>query len=73
MLEKVDANPCGESRESFSKAPTLLRSEGRTLEEGHTGKRIPGGAAAAAAVVAVAWLTMREKRGGQLCNVGWVM
>lgn len=42
-LEKVDANPCGESRESF-KAPTLLRSERKDWER-HPGKLIPGAAA----------------------------
>lgn len=43
MLEKVDANPCGESRETF-KAPTLLRMKEKTLDRGNPGKRIPGAA-----------------------------
>lgn len=43
LLEKVDANPCGESRESF-KAPTLLRSERQDPGERHSGKPIPGAA-----------------------------
>lgn len=70
LLEKVDVNPCGESRESF-KAPTLLRGERQDLGRGIRENLSPEllGLPVGGDVQNVQQSRYTSEREGQLCNV----